>query len=158
MSTWMRRRGWVDLFKGPRCDLLIALSALPCSHPGPLQLAMHDGRALVSYDADEDRLRLAVAAVDRLLDRCCDRFTDRPFKAPFELVARSESEHMYRQLIKRCLCFWRLWRLPRQVSCTLARRAPSKAQRRALESMWRDPTWEKPLAQASSVKVGVETG
>lgn len=35
MSTWMRRTGWVDLFKGPRCDLLIALSALPARESIP---------------------------------------------------------------------------------------------------------------------------
>ncbi|PON20041.1 hypothetical protein TGAM01_v211085 [Trichoderma gamsii] len=166
MSTWMRRTGWAGLIREARRDLLVALSALPSSRLGPLQLVEHDGRALVSCREDEDRFSLMVAAVDRLFDRCCDtvrhtdvpirrwlrgRFADRPFKAPFELVARPESERKYRQLMKRCLCFWlRLWRLPQKISHTLTRRSLSGEQKRILGSLWRDPIWEKPLPKASS--------
>ncbi|KAL7939995.1 hypothetical protein V8C42DRAFT_338919 [Trichoderma barbatum] len=58
----------------------------------PLQLVMHDGRALVSCSADEDRLRLmAAAAVDRLFDRCCD-------------AVRHTDVSMRRRLRGRCSC------------------------------------------------------
>lgn len=161
MSSWMRRTGWDDLFKDAHRDVLITLLTPPYTHSSSLRPAIHNGRTLVSPAADEDKLRLMMAALDRLIDRCCDtirhtdvsmrrwlrgRFADRPFKAPFELVSRPESERKYRRLIKRFLCFWlRLWRLPRQTSNALACRTPSKAQRHMLQSIWCDPVWDSCL-------------
>ncbi|WAO97105.1 Hypothetical protein NCS54_01481400 [Fusarium falciforme] len=58
MTNWMRRTGWQDLLGGTCRDLLITMSELPAP----------TGR-LFSSAADEERLTLIVAAVDRLFDR-----------------------------------------------------------------------------------------
>lgn len=152
MTKWMRRTGWEIMFQGAHRDFLVALSDLPYPQSGPLVLTTPDNVIQAeSSEEDETKLCIIVAALDRLFDRCTDTvlhtdasirrwlkgmLPDRPFKAPFELVARCQTEKQYRRLFKRCICFWiRLWRLPRQDTRRLTGRALYPAQSRAIRRL-----------------------
>lgn len=143
MTNWMRRTGWETIFEKAHRGFLVALLELPRPCSGPLVLFTSSDAIIESSEKDEMKLYRIVAALDRLFDRCGDtvRHTDvsirrwlrgmlpdRPYKAPFELVAKSQSEKQYRRLLKRCVCFWiRFWRLPRQDTKRLTGRALYRA-------------------------------
>ncbi|KAH7190458.1 hypothetical protein DER44DRAFT_816035 [Fusarium oxysporum] len=104
----MRRTGWEMMFKDTRRDILVALTELPnCRTNQPMPLGIQGEEVIYSLVRDERRLALMMVALDRLLDQCGEtvrrtdvclrrwlrsRFPDRPYKAPFELVAKPSSE------------------------------------------------------------------
>ncbi|KAK1613526.1 hypothetical protein BDP81DRAFT_513408 [Colletotrichum phormii] len=124
---WMRRTGWDLMFDGARRDFLVRISR-----------------------EDETRLQHIMSAVDGVFDRREDtiRHTDvsmrcwlrssephRPYKAPFELVARRSSTYKYRRSVKRLLCFCiRLWRLLLGTRLSHCQRSLTIAQSHALET------------------------
>lgn len=167
MTNWMRRTGWEKTFENAHRGFLVALSELPRPYSGPLVLLTSGDTIAESSEEDETKLCIIIAALDRLFDRCGDtvRHTDvsirrwlrgmlpdRPYKAPFELVARSHSEKQYRRLLKRCICFWiRFWRLPRQDTKRLTGRGLYPAQSRAIRELWCDPAWDECPSRAGSL-------
>ncbi|KAH6974883.1 hypothetical protein EDB80DRAFT_595002, partial [Ilyonectria destructans] len=159
LTNWMRRTGWQTTFANARLDILISLAELPLRTPDrPLRLGHLSGEILYSPAGDERRLALMMKALDRLLDRCGEtvkgtdvclrrwlrsRFPDRPYKAPFELVAKKSSECLYRKELKRCLCFWlRLLQLSPSIAREILGRGLSGSQRRVLMQLWSDCIWE----------------
>lgn len=157
-TNWMRRTGWQTTFGEARRDILVSLSALPCTPNRPLRLGVLHEETLYSPARQERRLALMVAALDRLFDRCADTvrrsdvclrrwlrgtLPDRPYKSPFELVSRRSSERTYRAELKRFLCFWlRVFLLPPSTAKAVLGRRPSRPQRQVLSQLWSDPIWE----------------
>ncbi|KAM0361930.1 hypothetical protein ACHAPK_011646, partial [Fusarium culmorum] len=157
-TNWMRRTGWETLFKDTHRDILVSLAELPnYRNNRPTLLGTLEGEVLYSLARDERKLSLMVMALDRLLDQCGEtvrttdvclrrwlraRFPDNPYKAPFELVAKSSSEKLYRKELKRFICFWlRLSRLLPTTMRTITGRRLSKHQFRALRELWMDGIW-----------------
>ncbi|KAI8406177.1 hypothetical protein FOFC_13646 [Fusarium oxysporum] len=138
-TNWMRRTGWEMMFKDTRRDILVALTELP-------------------NPRDERKLASMMVALDRLLDQCGEtvrrtdvclrrwlrsRFPDRPYKAPFELVAKPSSEKVYRKELKRFICFWlRLSRILPTTMRAITGRGLNRHQFRALRELWVDGIWQ----------------
>ncbi|KAJ9419302.1 hypothetical protein QL093DRAFT_2590957 [Fusarium oxysporum] len=111
-TNWLRRTGWETTFRDAHRDILVRLAALPhYTANRPLPLGVVEGEEIFSLARDERKLVFMMAAQDRLLDQCGEtvrktdvclrrwlrsRFPDRPYKVPFELVAKSSSEKIYR--------------------------------------------------------------
>jgi hypothetical protein len=107
---------------------------------------------------DERRLLCMMAALDRLLDQCGEtvrttdvclrrwlrgRYPDRPYKMPFELVAKESSEKVYRKELKRFVCFWlRLFRLLPVTFQKVTGHRLKKHQFRVLRELWVDEIWK----------------
>jgi hypothetical protein len=85
-----------------------------------MPLGIQGDEVIYSLARDERRLVSMMVALDRLLDQCGEtvwrtdvclrrwlraRFSDRPYKAPFELVAKPSSEKLHRKELKRFICF-----------------------------------------------------
>ncbi|KAF9765795.1 hypothetical protein IL306_001854, partial [Fusarium sp. DS 682] len=158
-TNWLRRTGWETTFRKVRCDVLVRLTALPhCTDNRPLPLGVVEGDAIISPARDERRLLFMIAALDRLLDQCGEtvrttdvclrrwlrgRFPDRPYKMPFELVAKSSSEKVYRKELKRFVCFWlRLFRLLPTTFQKVTGHKLKKHQFRVLRELWVDDIWK----------------
>ncbi|KAH7142951.1 hypothetical protein B0J13DRAFT_636782 [Dactylonectria estremocensis] len=132
---------------------------LPYTPDQARQLGVHNGETLYSSVRDERRLLAILAALDRLFDRCGEtarytdvclrrwlrrRFPDRPYKSPFELVSKVDSERQYRKEMKYCLCFWlRTLQLSPPTARGIMRRTLSRSQREALSRLWLDPIWKE---------------
>ncbi|KAH7124247.1 hypothetical protein EDB81DRAFT_664950 [Dactylonectria macrodidyma] len=171
----MRRTGWQTLLSEARCDILISLSALPCTPNRPLQLGILYEETLWSPVRHERRLALMVAALDRLFDQCADTvrcsdvclrrwlrriLPDRPHKLPFELVSRRSSERTYRAELKRFLCFWlRVFQLSPSTAEAVMGRRMYRPQRQVLSQLWSDPIWEvESLRNPHSYEGGEDDG
>ncbi|KAG4279075.1 hypothetical protein FPRO04_13760 [Fusarium proliferatum] len=158
-SNWMRRTGWETMFQDTRRDILVALTELPnCRNNQPMPLGIQGEEVIYSLARDERRLASMMVALDRLLDQCGEtvrrtdvclrrwlrsRFPDRPYKAPFELVAKSSSEKLYRKELKRFICFWlRLSRLLPMTMRAISGRAMNKHHFGALRELWVDGIWQ----------------
>ncbi|KAI3567768.1 hypothetical protein IWW34DRAFT_825181 [Fusarium oxysporum f. sp. albedinis] len=158
-TNWMRRTGWEMMFKDTRRDILVAPTELPnCRTNQPMPLGIQGEEVIYSLARDERRLASMMVALDRLLDQCGEtvrrtdvclrrwlhsRFPDRPYKAPFELVAKSSSEKLYRKELKRFICFWlRLSRLLPITMQAISGRAMNKHQFRAHKELWVDGIWQ----------------
>ncbi|KAF5704802.1 hypothetical protein FMUND_12351 [Fusarium mundagurra] len=150
-TNWMRRTGWEMMFKDTRRDILVALTELPNRRTNqPLPLGIQGKEVIYSLARDERRLASMMVALDRLLDQCGEtvrrtdvclrrwlrsRFPDRPYKAPFELVAKPSSEKVYRKELKRFICFWlRLSRLLPTTMRAITGRGLNRHQFRALHN------------------------
>ncbi|KAH7202714.1 uncharacterized protein BKA55DRAFT_547469 [Fusarium redolens] len=157
MTNWMRRTGWEHLLKDARRDILVAMSDLPVLTGRPLRLEVHVEESLLSSVTVKQRLALIMDATDRLFDRYGDtirstdicvrrwlrgRFADRLYKAPFKLISKSSSKHIYRKELKRYLCFWLqlLQFLPRTVKVILGQ-SLRRSQHQELARLWEDPAW-----------------
>ncbi|RKK78283.1 hypothetical protein BFJ68_g17903, partial [Fusarium oxysporum] len=158
-TNWLRRTGWETTFRKARCDVLVRLTALPhCTDNRPLPLGVVEGEAIISPARDERRLLFMIAALDRLLDQCGEtvrttdvclrrwlrgRYPDRPYKMPFELVARPSSDKVYRKELKRFVCFWlRLFRLLPTTFQKVTGHRLKKHQFRVLRELWLDDIWK----------------
>uniref|UniRef100_A0A0C4DIR1 Uncharacterized protein n=1 Tax=Fusarium oxysporum (strain Fo5176) TaxID=660025 RepID=A0A0C4DIR1_FUSOF len=158
-TNWLRRTGWETTFRKARCDVLVRLTALPhCTDNRPLPLGVVKGDAIISPARNKRRLLFIIAALDRLLDQCGEtvrttdvclrrwlrgRFPDRPYKMPFELVAKSSSEKVYRKELKRFVCFWlRLFRLLPTTFQKVTGHKLKKHQFRVLRELWVDDIWK----------------
>ncbi|RKK61043.1 hypothetical protein BFJ69_g17165 [Fusarium oxysporum] len=158
-TNWLRRTGWEMVFRDAHRDILVRLTALPhCTDNRPLPLGIVEGQAITSPARDERRLVFMMAALDRLLDQCGEtvrktdvclrrwlrgRFPDRPYKMPFELVAKSSSEKIYRKELKRFVCFWlRLFRLLPTTFQKVTGHGLKKHQFRVLRELWVDDIWK----------------
>jgi hypothetical protein len=122
-----------------------------------LPLGVDEGEEIFSPARDERKLVFMMAALDRLLDQCGEtarktdvclrrwlrsRFPDRPYKAPFDLVAKSSSEKIYRKELKRFVCFWvRLFRLLPTILQKVTGHRLKRHQFQALRELWRDDVW-----------------
>lgn len=119
-SNWMRRTGWTELFSGTDRSILVALSRPPVARAEDLNVGGVHGEEIVFSAANECRLAVVGATVDRFLDRCEDtlRHTDhsircclrshypgRSYKSPFELPSRKSTQTRYRSLWKRMVYF-----------------------------------------------------
>ncbi|WJG35730.1 uncharacterized protein FOBCDRAFT_140668 [Fusarium oxysporum Fo47] len=147
------------MFKDTRRDILVALTELPNYRTNqPMPLGIQEEEVTYSLARDERRLASMMVALDRLLDQCGEtvrrtdvclrrwlraRFPDRPYKAPFELVAKPSSEKLYRNELKRFICFWlRLSRLLPTTLRAITGRGLNKHQFRALRELWVDGIWQ----------------
>ncbi|WJG35767.1 uncharacterized protein FOBCDRAFT_241825 [Fusarium oxysporum Fo47] len=155
----MRRTGWETMFQDTRRDILVALTELPnCRTNQPMPLGIQGEEVIYSLARDERKLASMMVALDRLLDQCGEtvlrtdvclrrwlrsRFPDRPYKAPFELVAKPSSEKVYRKELKRFICFWlRLSRLLPTTMRAITGRGLNRHQFRALRELWVDGVWQ----------------
>ncbi|KAL3595891.1 hypothetical protein FPOAC2_10261 [Fusarium poae] len=158
-TNWLRRTGWETTFRKAHCDVLVRLAALPhCTDNRPLSLGVVEREAIMSPARDERRLLCMMAALDRLLDQCGEtvrttdvclrrwlrgRYPDRPYKMPFELVAKESSEKVYRKELKRFVCFWlRLFRLLPVTFQKVTGHRLKKHQFRVLRELWVDEIWK----------------
>ncbi|KAH7186847.1 hypothetical protein DER44DRAFT_754195 [Fusarium oxysporum] len=158
-TNWMRRTGWETMFQDTRRDILVALTELPnCRTNQPMPLGIQGEEVIYSLARDERKLASMMVALDRLLDQCGEtvrrtdvclrrwlrsRFPDRPYKAPFELVAKPSSEKVYRKELKRFICFWlRLSRLLPTTMRAITGRGLNRHQFRALRELWVDGVWQ----------------
>ncbi|KAJ4075853.1 hypothetical protein NW760_015391 [Fusarium oxysporum] len=123
-----------------------------------MPLGIQGDEVIYSLARDERRLASMMVALDRLLDQCGEtvqrtdvclrrwlraRFPDRPYKAPFELVAKPSSEKLYWKELKRFICFWlRLSRLLPTTMPAITGRGLNKHQFRALRELWVDVIWQ----------------
>ncbi|SPJ82463.1 uncharacterized protein FTOL_09868 [Fusarium torulosum] len=147
------------MFKDTRRDILIALTELPNRRTNrPIPLGIQGEEVIYSLARDERKLASMMVALDRLLDQCGEtvrrtdvclrrwlrsRFPDRPYKAPFELVAKPSSEKVYRKELKRFICFWlRLSRLLPTTMRAITGRGLNRHQFRALRELWVDDIWQ----------------
>ncbi|KNB04657.1 hypothetical protein FOXG_06708 [Fusarium oxysporum f. sp. lycopersici 4287] len=154
-TNWMRRTGWETMFQDTRRNILVALTELPnCRTNQPMPLGIQGEEVIYSLARDERKLASMMVALDRLLDQCGEtvrrtdvclrrwlrsRFPDRPYKAPFELVAKPSSEKVYRKELKRFICFWlRLSRLLPTTMRAITGRGLNRHQFRALRELWVD--------------------
>lgn len=155
----MRRTGWEMMFKDTRRDILVALTELPNRRTNqPMPLGVQGEEVIYSLARDERKLASMMVALDRLLDQCGEtvrrtdvclrrwvrsRFPDRPYKAPFELVAKPSSEKVYRKELKRFICFWlRLSRILPTTMRAITGRGLNRHQFRALRELWVDGIWQ----------------
>jgi hypothetical protein len=119
-SNWMRRTGWTNLFSGTNRSVLVALSRPPVAFSDGFSVGGEHGQETVFSSADERRLAVVSASIDRFFDRCEDtlRHTDhsircclrshfpgRSYKSPFELPSRNSTRTRNRSLWKRMIYF-----------------------------------------------------
>ncbi|KAH7142235.1 hypothetical protein DER46DRAFT_673704 [Fusarium sp. MPI-SDFR-AT-0072] len=147
------------MFKDTRRDILVALTELPNRRTNqPMPLGIQGEEVIYSLARDERKLASMMVALDRLLDQCGEtvrrtdvclrrwlrsRFPDRPYKAPFELVAKPSSEKVYRKELKRFICFWlRLSRILPTTMRAITGRGLNRHQFRALRELWVDGIWQ----------------
>ncbi|KAH7231216.1 uncharacterized protein BKA55DRAFT_696108 [Fusarium redolens] len=158
-TNWLRRTGWETTFRDAHRDILVRLTELPhCTANRSSPLRVVEGEVIFSLARDERKLVDMMAALDRLLDQCREtvrkadvclrrwlrgRFPDRPYKMPFELVAKSSSEKIYRTELKRFVCFWlRLFRLLPTIIQKIIGHGLKKHQFRALRELWVNDIWQ----------------
>ena len=153
MSNWIRRTNWAQLFDGVDRQGLIQLAELPSAHDPGLKIGHHQNHVVRSCLEDEQKLQTLGHAVDLFLDRCEDtaRNTDhsircwlrshlshRPYKAPFQLPGREGTRQRYHMLWKKLFYFVvRFYRLDEQYRTEALGRKLSRAQRTAIEKVWR---------------------
>jgi hypothetical protein len=119
-SNWMRRTGWTKLFSGTNWSILVALSRPSTLHADGFDVGGEHGQNIVFSTADERRLAVVSASIDRFFDRCEDtlchtdhsircclrsHFPGRSYKSPFELPSRKGTRTRYRSLWKRMVFF-----------------------------------------------------
>jgi hypothetical protein len=150
----MRRTGWTNLFSGTNRSGLVALSRPSVVFSDGFSLSSEHGQEIVVSSADECRLAVVSALIDRFFDRCkgtlrhtdhsircCSRscFPGRSYKSLFKLPSRNSTRTRYRSFLKRMIYFCIRIHLLRENICKDILHLPfSNGLQPKTEGLWTD--------------------